>query len=201
MAKRRLIPKSRITDNVELDSVKRESSRDLGNNFDVLLQAQHCWDGLRPYREERSRNKRYTYGDQWSDMVEDGNGKMITEEKYIMEQGSIPLKNNLIRRLVRTVMGVYRGQSKEPTCTANDRDEQKLGETMSIALQCNWKANRMQEVNGRIFEEFLISGGAFEKETYDWRNDKMDCWSDMVSPNHRGRNLNSVPKQLSLYYG
>ena len=83
-----------------------------------------------------------------------------------MEQGSIPLKNNLIRRLVRTVMGVYRGQSKEPTCTANDRDEQKLGETMSIALQCNWKANRMQEVNGRIFEEFLISGGAFEKETY-----------------------------------
>ena len=129
MAKRRLIPKSRITDNVELDSVKRESSRDLGNNFDVLLQAQHCWDGLRPYREERSRNKRYTYGDQWSDMVEDGNGKMITEEKYIMEQGSIPLKNNLIRRLVRTVMGVYRGQSKEPTCTANDRDEQKLGES------------------------------------------------------------------------
>lgn len=184
MAKRKLIPKSRITESVELDSVKRESSRDLGNNFDILLQAQHCWDGLRSYREERARNKRYTYGDQWSDLIEDGNGKLITEEKYIMEQGSIPLKNNLIRRLVRTVMGVYRGQSKEPTCTANDRDEQKLGETMSIALQCNWKANRMQEVNGRIFEEFLIGGGAFEKETYDWRNDKMDCWSDMVSPNH-----------------
>lgn len=183
MAKRRLIPKSRITDNDDLDSLKREGTRELGSNFDILLQAQHCWDGLGAYREERERNKRYTYGDQWSDLVE-YEGRKITEERYIMEQGSVPLKNNLIRRLVRTVMGSYRGQSKEPTCTANDRDEQKLGETMSIALQCNWKANRMQEVNGRIFEEFLISGGAFQKETYGWRNDRMDCWSDMVSSNH-----------------
>ena len=63
MAKRKLIPKSRITENDELDSLKRDRTRELGSNFDILLQALHCWDSLRTYREERARNKRYTYGD------------------------------------------------------------------------------------------------------------------------------------------
>ncbi len=42
----------------------------------------------------------------------------------------------------------------------------------------------MGEINGRTFEEFLISGAAFHRETYGWRNDKMDCWTDIVSPNY-----------------
>ena len=179
---RRLIPKSRITEPSEMDSVKKErTTRD--DKFDILLQAQHAWDNMDHFRKDRDRNKRYTYGDQWSDRIED-DGDNISEEEYIIRQGGIPLKNNLIRRLVRTVMGVYRSQSKEPTCTARDRDEQKLGETMSVALQCNYQVNRMTEINGRTFEEFLISGAAFQKESFGWRNDKMDAWTDMVSLNH-----------------
>ncbi|MEG1580769.1 MAG: hypothetical protein RR386_05870, partial [Bacteroidaceae bacterium] len=137
---------------------------------------------LSSYREQRERNKRYTYGDQWCDMILDEDGKSVSEEDYIRSQGNVPLKNNLIRRLVRTVLGTFRGQNKEPTCSANDRDEQKLGETMSVTLQCNWKINRMNELNGRNFEEFLIGGAVFQKETFGWRNDKMDCWTDTPNP-------------------
>ena len=150
---------------------------------EVLLQAQRCWDSLDKFRNERRRNKRYTYGDQWGDYI-NYKGERITEEEYIREQGGIPLKNNLIRRLVRTMVGVYRKQFKEPTCYANDRDEQGLGETMSMALQVNRKLNRMGEMGARCFEEFLISGTAVQKETFGWRNDRMDCWTDAVSPNH-----------------
>ncbi len=182
--RRKLIPKSRLTEQTELDSVKRDRANNDRTYFDILLQAQYCWNNLDSFRKERDRNKKYTYGDQWSDYITGDDGKQIKESDYIKSQGSVPLKNNLIRRLVRTVMGVYRGQSKEPTCTARDRDEQRLGETMSIALQCNYQLNRMQEVNGRTFEEFLISGAAFQKESYGWRNNKMDCWTDIVSSNH-----------------
>ena len=66
------------------------------------------------------------YGDQWGDPVEYC-GRTITEEEYIRMQGNIPLKNNLIRRLARIVIGVYRNQSKSPVCIARDREEQKLG--------------------------------------------------------------------------
>ena len=59
----------------------------------------------------------------------------MSEEDYIRMQGNIPLKNNLIRRLVKTVTGVYRNQNKTYVCTARDREEQRLGETMTTLLE------------------------------------------------------------------
>lgn len=151
--------------------------------FDILMEAQHYWSQMEDFRRDRDRNKRYTYGRQWDDKI-CVDGKMMTEEEYIMSQGNVPLKNNLIRRLVRNVLGVYRSQSKEPTCTARDRDEQKLGETMSTILQCNGQLNRMTEVLARTMEEFLISGFIVHRKSYGWRNGKEDCWTDYVQPNN-----------------
>ena len=170
---------------VEPDSIKR--SRLQGSErkraFDVILQAQGYYNAMWRFRRDRERNKRYNYGDQWGDTV-CVNGKKMTEEQYIMAQGNIPLKNNLIHRLVRNVIGVYRSQSTEPTCTARDRDEQKLAETMSTVLQYNMQLNRMQELYARTMEEFLISGLIVHKKWYGWRNNKMDCWTDYVQPNN-----------------
>ena len=162
MAKK-LIPKSRLVDTEELDSVKAQYDRGKQGRFDILLEAQHCWDSLRTFRIERERAKNYTYGKQWDDSVI-VDGVKMTEEEYIIQQGSIPLKNNLIRRLVKTVLGVYQSQNKEPICNANDRDEQKLGEVMSAQLKCNWNINRMSTLLGRLFEDYIIGGAIFTKE-------------------------------------
>lgn len=151
--------------------------------FDVLLQAQQYWFNMETFRRTRERNKQYAYGDQWKDHVI-VDGLSMTEEEYIKMQGNVPLKNNLIRRLIRNVMGVYRGQSKEPTCTARDRDEQQLGETMSVILQCNAQVNRRTEIDARTFEDFLIGGLAVHRKWFGWRDDKLDCWTDYVNPNN-----------------
>ena len=178
---------SRITpkrDTEEIDTVAM-SARQFGDRraFDVLMEAQHYWNMMQDFRKDRERNKRYTYGFQWDDKIT-VDGKTMTEEEYIKSQGNVPLKNNLIRRLVKSVLGVYRSQSKEPTCTARDRDEQKLGETMSTILQCNMQLNRMTEVYARTMEEFLISGFIVHRKSYGWRNGKEDCWTDYVQPNN-----------------
>ena len=185
--KYKLLPMSHITpkrDNTEIDTVAF-SQKHFGDRraFDVLMEAQHYWNQMDDFRRDRERNKRYTYGYQWDDVI-CVDGKKMTEEDYIKTQGSVPLKNNLIRRLVRNVLGVYRSQLKEPTCTARDRDEQKLGETMSTILQCNMQLNRMNEVNARSMEEFLISGFIVHRKSYGWRNGKEDCWTDYVQPNN-----------------
>ena len=151
--------------------------------FDLLLEAQQHWSNMSDFRHERERNKKYAYGKQWDDIIV-VNGKSMTEEEYIKSQGNIPLKNNLIRRLVKSVLGVYRSQAKEPTCTARDRDEQKLGETMSTILQCNMQLNRMSGMHARTMEEFMIGGLAVHKKWYGWRNDKCDCWTDYIQPNN-----------------
>lgn len=186
-SERKLLPMSRIApgrnDAAEIDTVvsaKRYGDR---RAFDILMEAQYYWSQMDDFRKDRERNKRYTYGFQWDDMI-CVDGKSMSEEEYIKSQGNVPLKNNLIRRLVRSVLGVYRSQSKEPTCTARDRYEQKLGETMSTILQCNMQLNRMNDVYARTMEEFLISGFIVHRKSYGWRNGKEDCWTDYVQPNN-----------------
>lgn len=168
----------------ELDSVayNRRTSGDR-RAFDILMEAQGYWNSMHDFRRDRERNKNYTFGKQWSDIV-CVDGKRMTEEQYIKEQGNIPLINNHIHRLVKQFLGVYRSQAKEPTCYARDRDEQKLGETMTTILQYNMQLNQMQEVNARTMEEYLISGLAVHRKWYGWRNDMLDCWTDYVNPNN-----------------
>ncbi len=185
--KGKLLPMSRIAPKrnelSEIDTVASANRYGDRRAFDILMEAQYYWNQMEDFRKDRERNKRYTYGFQWDDMI-CVDGKSMTEEEYIKSQGNVPLKNNLIRRLVRSVLGVYRSQSKEPTCTARDRDEQKLGETMSTILQCNMQLNRMPDVYARSMEEFLISGFIVHRKSYGWRNGKEDCWTDYVQPNN-----------------
>ena len=142
-------------ENDETDSVKRSRLQCHGDRAraqQILMEAQNYYNAMYRFRKDRERNKRYNYGDQWGDVV-CVDGKKMTEEQYILSQGNIPLKTNLIRRLVRNVIGVYRSQATEPTCTARDRDEQQQAETMSTVLQYNMQLNRMTELYARSMEE------------------------------------------------
>lgn len=184
MSKEKLMRLSRVSPrHEEMDTVAEAKRYGDRRAFDVLMEAQLHWNNMDRFRHDRERNKKYCYGDQWHDKIT-VNGCTMTEEEYIGRQGSVPLKNNLIRRLVRNVLGVYRSQSKEPTCYARDRDEQKLGETMSVILQCNMQLNRMNELLARTMEEFLIGGLIVHRKSYGWRNEKLDCWTDYVNPNN-----------------
>lgn len=189
MATEILMSMKRVRPQVEIDSVKE--SHQFGNRraFDVLMEAQQYWDNMYRFRLDRERNKRYCYGDQWGDMITYYDDKKMrdvqtTEEEYIKEQGSVPLKNNLIRRLVKNVLGIYRGQAKEPVCTARDRDEQQLGETMSTVLQYNMQLNRLNGLYARMMEEFMISGFVASRKYYGWKNNKMDVWTEYIQPNN-----------------
>lgn len=180
----KIIPKSRLVseDTIKaMDSVEWQRSH--SRQLDALLDAQRCWDGLEEFRKNRERYYRYTHGDQWGDKVR-YNGKWITEREKIQKQGGIPLTNNLIARHVRTTVGVWLGQSKEPTCTANDHDEQGLGDTMTMALQVNLKNNMSKKLNARSLEEMLVGGMPIQKVTWGWRKGRMDSWIDNVNPNY-----------------
>ena len=103
--------------------------------YDVLMQAEYCWDNLDKFRRERRRAMSYTYGDQWSDKVRDERGRMVSESTMIRRQGGIPMKNNMIRKLVNTVKGLYINQNTEPICVARDRDEQVMSDCLTELLK------------------------------------------------------------------
>ena len=181
MSKSRLHRVSRVMPGAVVDTVAEDKRRGESRAFDVLYRAQECWMRMEKFRRDRERNKNYTYGRQWDDIV-CVDGERMRESDLIQRQGNLPLKNNLIRRMVRNVKGVWRGQATEPTCTARDRDEQQYGETMSTVLQCNMDLNGMKELNAHSLEEFLISGVVVHKKTFGWRREEYDCWTDYVAP-------------------
>ena len=167
----------------EMDTVAYSRRHEPGRAFEILMEAQQYWDNMSRFRYDRERNKRYNYGDQWTDLVT-VEGKTMTEEQYIKEQGSVPLKNNLIRRLARNVLGAYRNQNKVPLCYARDRSEQQFAEATSELLKYNMQSNKMMEMYARTMEEYLISGFCVFHTWFGWRDGKLDCWTDYVQPNN-----------------
>ena len=73
----------------------------------VLESAYAAWSEASSLRERRERYKSYTYGDQWCDLVSDRTGRRMREDRLLLESGAKPLTNNLIRQLVKTVVGRY----------------------------------------------------------------------------------------------
>lgn len=155
--------------------------RFLRKDEELLYRANACEASLRQFRAERERCKRFTYGDQWGDYIEDC-GRRMTEEEYIRSQGNFPLKNNLIRRLVRNVLGVFRGKLKVPGIQTTDVGN--LGEANFInrMLKENAEANRLVELYTRGMEEFLISGLVVHKKWYGRRGRRLGTITDHVSP-------------------
>ncbi len=116
------------------------------------------WQRMETFRSERSRCKRYVYGNQWDDIISVG-GHSIPEDQFIRQQGQIPLKNNILRRILRNVVGLYRAQYKVPQLSASDSGLK--GERLRQANQRRrrwFQKNRMEELTPRLLEEFLISG-------------------------------------------
>ncbi len=148
---------------------------------DLLNRTVAAWRAGEALRKERERCKRFTFGDQWSDTVE-FEGRLVSEATYIRAQGNLPMKNNLIRRLVRNVLGVFRNQWTPPSCEARDAAEEPQARLMQELIYYNMELNSLEEMYARTLEEFLISGMVIHKKWYGRRNGRCDCYTDSVSP-------------------
>ncbi len=124
----------------------------------TFKRASAAWNRMDTFRSERARCKRYVYGDQWDDIIYDGS-RMVTEGEYIRQLGQIPLKNNILRRILRNVTGLYRSHYKVPLLSSKDSGltGRKLREANNARRRW-FIENHMEEFAPRLLEEFLISG-------------------------------------------
>lgn len=135
----------------------------------VLEAARDAYSAQCDLRRRRMRYKRFTYGDQWGDMVRDSRGALVREGDLMAAGGRQPLTNNLIRRLVKTIVGRWRSMASE-----NRRyDDPALGARL----------NSLAELDARMLEEFLISGCAIQRVSRETRVPAGTAvWVDNVSP-------------------
>lgn len=102
--------------------------------IDILSVAWRDWANLNEMRINRIRNKDFSFGRQYNDAVTLSDGRTITEREHLHDAHVQPLTNNIIRQLVKTVVGRFRASLPD------DAD----------AL--------ISELDSRMFEEFLLSG-------------------------------------------
>lgn len=196
---KKLFSKKRISaDNGQIDSVrKRWNIYGKKVNPSLLNRFYTAWINLSKFREDRDRSLRYVYGDQWSDEIY-YKGRLITEKNYIQSKGNIPLVNNVMRSLVNSVTGIYAKQDTEPVCFARNREQQFVGNMMTTALQCNWQVNKMPILLLNVFEEFLISGAAVARDTYEYRDDMLDEYTDGANPYYMAWEGGSDPRHSDI---
>lgn len=137
----------------------------------AFVRAREAWAACRCIRDTRRRLKNYTYGRQWDDVVSDQNGCDVTEYEYARNCGRRPLTNNLLRSLVKSVVGRFRQNLIAGRGAAQDARREKLG-----------RVNRLDELDARALEEFLISGCAIQKVSYEHRFEGTEVWVDNVNP-------------------
>ena len=135
----------------------------------ILQQAKEAWQSLADFRKNRQRCRDYTFGRQWNDLVK-VDGRYMTEYDYIIREGNVPLKNNLIRRVVRNVLGTFRRE-------VDGMMKGYEGELEGVA-----NANCLKELFCRTMEEFLISGVAIHRKGFGIRGGRSGIRTDIVSP-------------------
>ena len=139
-------------------------------NHELLYRWRNLWDNLRDFRSRYARATRYHRGDQWGDLVYNPDKKeWVREEDYIREQGKVPLKQNIIRQLMKNLQGQYRRNPTRTNVYPRDREDAALGEMMTIAIQNVHDLNHMEQLDAQLFVEAATSGLAVQKSMYKFK--------------------------------
>lgn len=162
----------------KIDTV-RDEKNEYKQRRDVLQDAFSAWHALEDLRIKERRHERYVFGDQWGDrIVKDG--RAMTEKTNILLQGNVPLQNNRIRNIVRTVVGQFQNNQTEPVCVSRERDEQERGEIMSNTIQYVYQNNKMWGIDTLALYSLLISGIPVFRSEWGRREDRWDVWTDLI---------------------
>lgn len=148
--------------------------------------ARQAWLGADRVRAVRRRLKRFTYGQQWDDPAVASDGTTVTEREQALMQGRKPVTNNLLRPLVKSVVGRFRHILSQTSGRSGELEE--LG-----------RLNQLDELDARALEEFLISGCAVQRVCCEHRYGRgFSAWADNVNPDRFFVNRFSDPRGADI---
>ena len=147
-----------------------EISDEVNENMQLLEDCRMYWESLRDFRDRRLRNRKFYRGDQWSDIIEDPDnpGEYITEDQYLRNQGKVPLKQNLIGKNVRNLVGQYLSNPAKAMVLSRVRENAEATEQLTNALHSALQVNNNKLLDMAAFRESTLSGAPFQKIGYEY---------------------------------
>lgn len=128
------------------------------NEFIELLQACSSMHASKDeFRRECEINRKYYFGDQFCELIPNPDGcGMIKESEYLAKQGMTPLSINLIRVNNIAVEGMFSSDKMDPLVKSRIREEQKIGEMLTIVMKYIYQSQNIYGVAARGYEDFRI---------------------------------------------
>lgn len=112
---------------------------------------------MAPFRARRHTCMEYSFGNQWGDRHTGADGLALTEAERMRRGGRFPITNNLIRQVVKTIIGKWKYLTAiEETESRGAARPDREGHSAVSAALCN--CGRHNGLDARALEEFLISG-------------------------------------------
>lgn len=167
-------------------TIKDLPSDEKTENQKIVENCMMYWLSLSDFRKRRQRSRMYYRGDQWGEYMDDPDtGETITEEQHILRQGKMPLKQNVIRQLVKNILGQWRSNRTKSRVNARTFEGAGASDVLTNALQAALDINSARELDAKSLEEFLLSGVPIQKVGYKlWKDrDTEDVYIQNVNPN------------------
>lgn len=175
------------------DRTKETVYRTRGTAYEELEEFASYWSSLYTARKKMERSLMYAKEDQWGDYIKDPDtGKMMTEGELIKKNGKVPLKNNMIAPIVKNIEGQFRRNVTKPICSVRDRDEAKVGEMMSIAMEYAQSLNEIAELDAASLMVLECGGYIAQRIEFGYNEYKHmnDAWVYNVDPSRLFFNTN-----------
>lgn len=149
----------------------------------LLLSAFNAWNSLSTWRKDIRRNEEFVFGDQHSDKVWDySDCRYKTERLIYQEQGLNPSQYNIIRNIIRTIVGVWTNNKTIPSCIAQKDENQEESEILTATLHALYRKNDLWKLDQAQAIQGLITGLMVSKPHYANREGQSDIVNDYIDP-------------------
>lgn len=145
----------------DTDSIERPLVRE--TNYDLLYQARLYWNAMEDTRARRARVRDY-YRNKPNEVYKDPDtGLMVREEDAIKASGRIPYKMNMMRSILKNLIGQFRSNKTQRMAFPRNREDNEAADQMTEALRYACDVNRTDEIDVQELEESFIGG------LYGWK--------------------------------
>ena len=160
-----------------------EKSGDFMYRPTLLMSAYNAWQSLSQWRKDIRRNEEFVYGDQHSDKVYDYQKcETKTERQLFVEQGLQPSQYNIIRNVLRTIVGFWANNKTLPTVIAQKDENQAESEVLTATLHALYRKNELWKFDISQLMQLLITGLALIKNHFQKRDGDADVKNDFIDP-------------------
>jgi hypothetical protein len=164
-----------------------ENQPDRDENLEILDQARRDWECLHTFRKRAQRAAMYADGRQFEDVMQDPDrpGKVVCEKDYLARQGKIPIVQNIIASIVRSILGQHRSSSDKSVVFIRNPAEPDQEQLLSDVLQSIATANQVPELDAQNLNYFLLSGALMQRISYSYfkEYDRSDVYIENVDYN------------------